>query len=556
MSFIATAAAVAATVAEAGAAIGAGFMAALPEVIGGATAAEGAAAAAAGTTASATAGAAAAGGAAGLSAGAGGVAGSVGAGLAGATEGAALGAGLGATTSAIQGGDVGKGALMGAATGAVTGGAASGLSEATAGLNAADVGMDAGTVNNTASQAKGIVATPTEAQTAASTQSSGLMGANNFEQPVSQAAPVTDITAPSPGTAAYSPVPQSTLNQVNALPTESTSLATPSTSDLLSKGINLVKDNPAEAMQIGGAGINMLSTPQQQQQQKVQPVNTTDYLSPDFERYQATPVYANGGILSVAPTQAQPTTSGYEPSVGMYTGAADGYAEGGMPQQEPMQPMQPQGPLSANVANTLPVSNQAQQPMPMQPMQAQGPLSANVAGTLPVSNQAQQPVPMQQAPQGPMNPIVARAMANVQQTQAQQNQQVRPSAPPQGISPSIGIAQPQIQPVGMATGGIAEGYNLGGYAHGGNPRLLKGPGSGISDDIPATIGHGGKQPARLATGEFVVPARIVSELGSGDTDAGGRVLQQMVDRIQARRAKTVGKGKVAADSKSNKVLPA
>ena len=107
----------------------------------------------------------------------------------------------------------------------------------------------------------------------------------------------------------------------------------------------------------------------------------------------------------------------------------------------------------------------------------------------------------------------------------------------------------------MATGGIIDGYSLGGYAHGGNPRLLKGPGSGISDDIPATIGHD-KQPARLATGEFVIPARIVSELGSGDTDAGGKVLQQMVDRIQARRAKTVGKGKVAADSKSHKVLPA
>jgi hypothetical protein len=108
----------------------------------------------------------------------------------------------------------------------------------------------------------------------------------------------------------------------------------------------------------------------------------------------------------------------------------------------------------------------------------------------------------------------------------------------------------------MANGGITDGYSLGGYAHGGNPRLLKGPGSGISDDIPATIGHDGKQPARLATGEFVVPARIVSELGSGDTDAGGKVLQQMVDRVQARRAKTVGKGKVAADSKSHKVLPA
>jgi len=56
----------------------------------------------------------------------------------------------------------------------------------------------------------------------------------------------------------------------------------------------------------------------------------------------------------------------------------------------------------------------------------------------------------------------------------------------------------------MASGGIS---NLGDYSDGG--RLLRGPGDGVSDSIPATIG--GKQPARLADGEFVVPARIVSE---------------------------------------------
>ena len=100
-----------------------------------------------------------------------------------------------------------------------------------------------------------------------------------------------------------------------------------------------------------------------------------------------------------------------------------------------------------------------------------------------------------------------------------------------------------------AGGGI---YNLGSYSDGG--RLLKGPGDGVSDSIPATIGN--KQPARLADGEFVIPARIVSELGNGSTDAGARKLYAMMDRIQARRGKTTGKGKVAVNSRADKLLPA
>ena len=105
----------------------------------------------------------------------------------------------------------------------------------------------------------------------------------------------------------------------------------------------------------------------------------------------------------------------------------------------------------------------------------------------------------------------------------------------------------------MASGGISDAaYNLGGYSDGG--RLLRGPGDGVSDSIPAVIGK--KQPARLADGEFVVPARIVSELGNGSTEAGARKLYAMMDRIQKARGKTVGKGKVAKNSRSEKHLPA
>jgi hypothetical protein len=116
---------------------------------------------------------------------------------------------------------------------------------------------------------------------------------------------------------------------------------------------------------------------------------------------------------------------------------------------------------------------------------------------------------------------------------------------------------PRYGPRGMASGGISNFAggglgDLGGYSDGG--RLLRGPGDGVSDSIPASIG--GKRPARLADGEFVVPARIVSELGNGSTEAGARKLYAMLDRIQAGRKKTVGKGKVAANSRASKHLPA
>jgi len=111
---------------------------------------------------------------------------------------------------------------------------------------------------------------------------------------------------------------------------------------------------------------------------------------------------------------------------------------------------------------------------------------------------------------------------------------------------------------GEANGGLMHayaaggGYNLGDYSDGG--RLLRGPGDGVSDSIPATIGK--KQPARLADGEFVVPARIVSELGNGSTEAGARKLYAMMNRIQSARGKTVGKGKVAKNSRAERHLPA
>jgi hypothetical protein len=97
-----------------------------------------------------------------------------------------------------------------------------------------------------------------------------------------------------------------------------------------------------------------------------------------------------------------------------------------------------------------------------------------------------------------------------------------------------------------ASGGVS---SLGGYSDGG--RMLKGPGDGMSDSIPGVIAN--KQPARLADGEFVVPADVVSHLGNGSTDAGAKQLYAMMDKV--RKART-GKKKQAPAVKANRYMPA
>ena len=85
----------------------------------------------------------------------------------------------------------------------------------------------------------------------------------------------------------------------------------------------------------------------------------------------------------------------------------------------------------------------------------------------------------------------------------------------------------------------ARGGQLGGYSDGG--RMLKGPGDGMSDDIPGVIAN--KQPARLADGEFVVPADVVSHLGNGSTDAGAKQLYAMMNRVRKARTGNSKQGK-------------
>ena len=118
---------------------------------------------------------------------------------------------------------------------------------------------------------------------------------------------------------------------------------------------------------------------------------------------------------------------------------------------------------------------------------------------------------------------------------------------PDRYTPSI--ATPNVYRPSYAGGGLADLGDYADYAGGG--RMLKGPGDGMSDSIPAVIA--GKRPARLANDEFVVSADVVSHLGNGSSDAGAKQLYKMMDRVRAART---GKQAQAKQINPNKYMPA
>tara|TARA_R100001377_G_scaffold71534_2_gene47164 strand:- start:685 stop:1875 length:1191 start_codon:yes stop_codon:yes gene_type:complete len=68
---------------------------------------------------------------------------------------------------------------------------------------------------------------------------------------------------------------------------------------------------------------------------------------------------------------------------------------------------------------------------------------------------------------------------------------------------------------------------------------LSGPGTGLSDDIPAEVQQGGlSEPAALSVGEQVVPADVVAMLGDGSTEAGSKRLDGMVDEVRMQKTGT------------------
>ena len=108
-----------------------------------------------------------------------------------------------------------------------------------------------------------------------------------------------------------------------------------------------------------------------------------------------------------------------------------------------------------------------------------------------------------------------------------------------GMSKSVTQNVPKSYALNVISGQQEPQYARGGY--------LNGNGDGMSDSIPATIE--GKQPARLADGEFVVPADVVSHLGNGSSKAGSKRLYAMLDKVRHARTGNKKQGKQINPSK-------
>jgi hypothetical protein len=223
------------------------------------------------------------------------------------------------------------------------------------------------------------------------------------------------------------------------------------------------------------------------------------------------------GLLSLIPVVG-PALGAVAGGVGKYLDEKDAAkAQAGAAAQNPAMA---QGIASVpQAAQFSEVTNQAYNPRPV----AQGNLYE--ASVSPLAQQQQQPAGIGGLPSA--RPAVPYEMFG-------------PGPEPEGMAYG--------GPVYMAYGGLA-GIAPQQYAAGG--RFLSGPGDGTSDSIRANIE--GKQEARLADGEFVLPADIVSHIGNGSSKAGAEKLYAMMDNI--RRART-GTAKMGKTIKADKYLPA
>lgn len=92
----------------------------------------------------------------------------------------------------------------------------------------------------------------------------------------------------------------------------------------------------------------------------------------------------------------------------------------------------------------------------------------------------------------------------------------------------------------FAGGGLVD-HNPEFYSEGGISianRYVKGDGDGTSDSVPAM----------LASGEFVIPADVVSSLGNGDNDAGAGVLNNFMTAVREHK-RSASSDKLPPDSK-------
>jgi hypothetical protein len=249
--------------------------------------------------------------------------------------------------------------------------------------------------------------------------------------------------------------------------------------------------------------------------------------------------HATYAVASQMPTSAEVVDSDYDVKTDPYTGDLKRMASGGatdsgyIPTSQAVQDYNKM--LSSRAVEEylnnpmpsamMPASQRQQYNQPQMGLLGQAGLSAIGQGFGGQAGQPQSLAYQSGLPQYTYNPMT---------------RSYTPIAPPSPVEQPVAAAAPILDSSGG--GGKAGGlmpYNLGGYSDGG--RLLKGPGDGMSDNIPASIGD--KQPARLADGEFVVPADVVSHLGNGSTDAGAKKLYAMMDKVRTARTGNKKQGK-------------
>ena len=307
--------------------------------------------------------------------------------------------------------------------------------------------------------------------------------------------------------------------------------AAPSGPSTFDKLLDYADKNPFKtgaAMYMGASKLGLLDPSQQTFNDDPYDGPLSKYrMSPDFQGRTATPniyrptypTYAAGGIMNAGPVQSmsdQNNAMGYQQAMAATGGQVANFAKGGN--------------LSDSLDYYKSMMGSTKAKAPNEPGWSG---SAGIARDDDPDTRSRDALTAAQIRNAKVNKRANLSIPNMK----------RPT--PMG---QINLAAPGIKGSGQqedvqeaAGGGIMGASSLGGYAAGGNPRLLRGPGDGMSDNIPATIGK--KQPARLADGEFVIPADVVSHLGNGSTEAGAKRLHEMMSKVRRDRTGNSKQGK-------------
>jgi len=436
---------------------------------------------------------------------------------------AAVGAGTGGAGAAIAGGDPFEGALKGAAMGAVTGGIGSAIGGvASTGANFAGTASEAALAEQIAKEAAlnagtefggaalpsitppvtppPVISPPASPMAnplinANGEMSEGIASLNNVasRNPVS-IPPAFNSSAP---TYEYGGIKGNLVGSTNAPP--STPAAPKGMFDFGYKGPtpNVFEYGPQSNMALGMIGATSGLTAASQVERDKYGIPPTEKYTGPLSRFKYDPSTYNPDIVRPPNPPYRPV---YAAEGGIMSLAPNGYAMGGVATRPPQ----------TNFANPA-----ASEMGTSQYSVATDPYSGNIA---------------QRMAEGGIADLSGRIknLGEYQKTMGQPNSD--------DFLNMVQILGGKSSKQNYASGGLS---NLGSYSDGG--RMLKGPGDGMSDDIPAMIGK--KQPARLADGEFVIPADVVSHLGNGSTDAGAKKLYSMMGKVRKARVGTKKQGK-------------